>query len=128
MFERVSDRLNGSTVHRVSFQNQRNSEFAHFDVNVKNIRLAVCVKVSCKQLMSNIFSVDVGFKKALRALQAGELVGLPTETVYGLAADATNENAVAKIYTAKGRPSFNPLIAHVSGLEMARRYGEFNKL
>ncbi len=75
--------------------------------------------------MSNTVSVDLGFDDALAALRAGELVGVPTETVYGLATDATNENAVAKIYTAKGRPSFNPLIAHVSNINMAQRYGEF---
>jgi len=51
---------------------------------------------------------------AAQALRAGQLVGLPTETVYGLAADATSEMAVARIYAAKGRPSFNPLIVHVS--------------
>ncbi len=73
--------------------------------------------------MSNTVSVNFGFDDALAALKAGELVGVPTETVYGLAADAANEDAVAKIYTAKGRPSFNPLIAHVSGLDMAQRYG-----
>ena len=56
---------------------------------------------------------------------AGELVAIPTETVYGLAADATNDRAVAKIYDVKGRPSFNPLIVHVADAEMARRHVEF---
>jgi L-threonylcarbamoyladenylate synthase len=51
---------------------------------------------------------------AARALQAGELVGLPTETVYGLAADAGSDSAVAKIFAAKGRPSDHPLIVHVA--------------
>ena len=50
---------------------------------------------------------------------AGELVAIPTETVYGLAADATNERAVAKIFEAKGRPQFNPLIVHVPGIAAA---------
>jgi L-threonylcarbamoyladenylate synthase len=58
---------------------------------------------------------------AVRALAAGELVILPTETVYGLAADAANPAAVARLYEAKGRPRFNPLIAHVEGLGMAGR-------
>ncbi|MFN3857185.1 MAG: L-threonylcarbamoyladenylate synthase [Caulobacter sp.] len=58
---------------------------------------------------------------AARALAAGELVLLPTETVYGLAADAANPRAVAAIFEAKGRPRFNPLIAHVADLEAARR-------
>ena len=58
---------------------------------------------------------------AARALRAGQLVMLPTETVYGLAADAGNAEAVARIYEAKGRPRFNPLIAHVTDLEAAER-------
>ena len=55
--------------------------------------------------------------QALEALQRGELVGLPTETVYGLAADACNETAVAKIFAAKGRPASHPLIVHVASAE-----------
>jgi len=51
---------------------------------------------------------------------------MPTETVYGLAADAANARAVAAVYEAKGRPSFNPLIAHVADLAMARRVGRFD--
>jgi L-threonylcarbamoyladenylate synthase len=54
------------------------------------------------------------------ALKGGGLVILPTETVYGLAADAANARAVARVYEAKGRPAFNPLIAHVADLEAAR--------
>ena len=50
---------------------------------------------------------------------------MPTETVYGLAADATNAEAVARIYEAKGRPAFNPLIVHVPDLAAAERIGEF---
>jgi L-threonylcarbamoyladenylate synthase len=53
---------------------------------------------------------------------------VPTETVYGLAADATNGAAVASIYTAKGRPSFNPLICHVADLAMAEQLAEFSPL
>jgi len=59
--------------------------------------------------------------RAAEALRAGGLVILPTETVYGLAADAANPRAVAAVYAAKGRPSFNPLIAHVADAEAARR-------
>jgi len=55
-------------------------------------------------------------------LQAGELVAFPTETVYGLGADANNEKAVKKVYHAKGRPSDNPLIVHVDGLSMVEKY------
>ena len=54
-----------------------------------------------------------GIARAARLLQDGALVALPTETVYGLGADARNGEAVAGIYAAKGRPSFNPLIVHL---------------
>ena len=58
--------------------------------------------------------------EALALIEAGEVVAIPTETVYGLAADAINGRAVARIYEVKGRPRFNPLIAHVASLAMAR--------
>ena len=64
--------------------------------------------------------------QAARYLQDGKLVSFPTETVYGLGADATNDRAVASIYNAKGRPSFNPLIAHVPTLEAAQSIGDFS--
>lgn len=64
--------------------------------------------------------------EAAAIIRAGGLVAMPTETVYGLAADATNDRSVAKIYEAKGRPSFNPLIVHVSDVAMARRYATFS--
>ena len=63
---------------------------------------------------------------AAACLRAGGLVAMPTETVYGLAADATSNTAVAGIYAAKGRPAFNPLIAHVLDVAAARREGEFS--
>jgi L-threonylcarbamoyladenylate synthase len=63
---------------------------------------------------------------AARALRGGGLVIVPTETVYGLAADAANPRAVAAIYEAKGRPSFNPLIAHVADVDAARRIARFD--
>ena len=65
--------------------------------------------------------------KAAAALKAGGLVILPTETVYGLAADAANARAVAAVYAAKGRPSFNPLIAHVADVATARRIARFDE-
>jgi L-threonylcarbamoyladenylate synthase len=67
-------------------------------------------------------------EEAARILLAGGLVAVPTETVYGLAADATNGAAVAAIYTAKGRPSFNPLICHVASLAMAESLAHFTPL
>jgi L-threonylcarbamoyladenylate synthase len=63
---------------------------------------------------------------AARCLERGGLVAFPTETVYGLGADATNARAVARLYEAKGRPAFNPLIAHVCDLEAARRIARFD--
>jgi L-threonylcarbamoyladenylate synthase len=68
---------------------------------------------------------DGTIAEATRLILAGEPVAVPTETVYGLAADATNAEAVARIYEAKGRPSFNPLIVHVPDLEAAQRIGDF---
>jgi L-threonylcarbamoyladenylate synthase len=61
----------------------------------------------------------------LDALKRGELVAFPTETVYGLGADATNDTAVAQVYAAKGRPSFNPLISHVHDADAAYALGSF---
>jgi L-threonylcarbamoyladenylate synthase len=66
--------------------------------------------------------------RAVEILRAGGLVAMPTETVYGLAADASNPAAIARLYEAKGRPRFNPLIAHVSGAEMARNQVEWPDL
>jgi L-threonylcarbamoyladenylate synthase len=65
---------------------------------------------------------------AVNALRAGDPVAVPTETVYGLAADATNPSAITAIYEAKGRPLFNPLIAHVSDIEMAKAHVAFPAL
>jgi L-threonylcarbamoyladenylate synthase len=64
--------------------------------------------------------------EAARLILAGQPVAVATETVYGLAADATNAEAVARIYEAKGRPSFNPLIIHVPDFGSAERIGEFS--
>jgi L-threonylcarbamoyladenylate synthase len=63
---------------------------------------------------------------AAQALREGKLVAFPTETVYGLGADATNGEAVARVYAAKGRPSFNPLIAHVPDAQAAFALGLFS--
>src|SRR5437879_4092458 len=64
---------------------------------------------------------------AAQALKRGELAAFPTETVYGLGADATNDRAVALVYAAKGRPAFNPLIVHVANAEQAFSLGRFPK-
>ncbi|MFQ6551271.1 L-threonylcarbamoyladenylate synthase [Aestuariibius insulae] len=67
---------------------------------------------------------DAGLAQAVEILRDGGLVAFPTETVYGLGADARNGEAVARIYEAKGRPSFNPLIVHVASLEAAGEIAE----
>jgi len=69
---------------------------------------------------------DAAIARGGAILRAGGLVAMPTETVYGLAADATSERAVASIYAAKERPAFNPLIAHVLNLAAAAREADFD--
>ncbi|MEO1135105.1 MAG: L-threonylcarbamoyladenylate synthase [Pseudomonadota bacterium] len=73
-------------------------------------------------------AADDAIRKAKDLILSGGLVAMPTETVYGLAADATNDTAVARIFEAKGRPQFNPLIVHVADFEMARRHVEFSPM
>ena len=70
---------------------------------------------------------EAAIAEAARLVLAGEPVAVPTETVYGLAADATNPQAVARIYEIKGRPSFNPLIVHVPDRQAAERIGDFDE-
>src|SRR5262252_6901722 len=78
-------------------------------------------------LVTRVAPASVGAVKDARSiLSAGGLVAFPTETVYGLGADATNDRAVANLYAAKERPSFNPLIAHVVDLAAARRLAQFD--
>jgi L-threonylcarbamoyladenylate synthase len=77
---------------------------------------------------SRLLSSDpAGIAQAARLLREGRLVAVPTETVYGLAARADRDEAVAAIYRAKGRPSFNPLIVHVADLAAARRLARFDE-
>ncbi|PSH70699.1 threonylcarbamoyl-AMP synthase [Phyllobacterium brassicacearum] len=79
--------------------------------------------------MARIIGTDEqAIRTAANALAEGNLVAIPTETVYGLAADATNGDAVAGIFEAKGRPHFNPLICHVSDIAMAERYALIDPL
>jgi L-threonylcarbamoyladenylate synthase len=70
---------------------------------------------------------DSAIARAAQLLRAGELVAFPTETVYGLGGDATSETAVARIFAAKGRPRFNPLIVHVPGLAEAEPLAAFDE-
>jgi L-threonylcarbamoyladenylate synthase len=69
---------------------------------------------------------DAGVARAAALLRAGDLVAFPTETVYGLGGDAKNDRAVARIFEAKGRPRFNPLIAHVADLAAAEALALFD--
>ncbi len=71
---------------------------------------------------------DAAITAAADLLRGGQIVAIPTETVYGLAADASNADAVAHIYAAKGRPDFNPLIVHVPDLAAAEELAEFGPL
>ncbi|WP_420140692.1 L-threonylcarbamoyladenylate synthase [Sphingomonas sp.] len=70
---------------------------------------------------------DEAIAQAARLIAAGDPVAVPTETVYGLAADATDGAAVARVYAAKGRPAFNPLIVHVGSVEQARMLAELSR-
>ena len=69
---------------------------------------------------------EAAIAEAARVIAGGGCVAVPTETVYGLAADATDSDAVAGIYAAKGRPSFNPLIIHVPDLAAAETLAVFD--
>src|ERR1700743_3227270 len=73
----------------------------------------------------NVEAPSATLADAARILRSGGLVAFPTETVYGLGADATNGEAVARIFEAKGRPRFNPLIVHVRSLEEAMSHAVF---
>ena len=79
------------------------------------------------QLTTHTCPIGTGTARdAARRLAEGGLVAFPTETVYGLGADATNPQAIARLYQAKGRPAFNPLIAHVASLEAAQAIARFD--
>lgn len=80
-----------------------------------------------KNMTTRTFYADpAGLTRAAGVLAQGGLVAFPTETVYGLGVDARNSDAVARLYNAKGRPSFNPLIVHVPSLDAARALVEFD--
>lgn len=72
-------------------------------------------------------SSSVSIEEAEQLLRAGDVVALPTETVYGLGADAINADAVQRVFALKGRPATNPLIVHVASIEVARRFVEWNE-
>ncbi|HEY8872196.1 MAG TPA: L-threonylcarbamoyladenylate synthase, partial [Stellaceae bacterium] len=74
-----------------------------------------------------VAATEQAIERAALLIRAGELVAFPTETVYGLGGDATSEAAVARIFAAKGRPHFNPLIVHVPGLAEAEALAVFDE-
>jgi L-threonylcarbamoyladenylate synthase len=82
----------------------------------------MAIKVTTELTKADAAAIEA----AVRILRAGGLVAFPTETVYGLGADAGNAAAAARVYAAKGRPSFNPLIAHVADLAAAHRIARFD--
>ena len=73
------------------------------------------------------FAIPVDFDTAAALLKAGDICAFPTETVYGLGADATSTEAVLKIYQTKQRPRFNPLIVHCADMQMARSLATFSR-
>jgi L-threonylcarbamoyladenylate synthase len=75
-----------------------------------------------------LFATTDGIARAVQLLSVGALVAFPTETVYGLGGDARDDTAVARIFEAKGRPRFNPLIVHAPDVAAARRYARFDSL
>ena len=80
-----------------------------------------------KNIYSNIYKPNLtNLKKAKKYIENNNAIGIPTETVYGLGADATNDQAVTQIFKAKGRPHFNPLIVHVRDEEQAARYARWS--
>src|SRR5512132_1116120 len=81
--------------------------------------------MNCPKARAMTISEDE-ISRAAQLLRAGKLVAFPTETVYGLGADATNDAAVAAVFAAKGRPTFNPLISHVADAGKAIKLGRFN--
>jgi L-threonylcarbamoyladenylate synthase len=88
------------------------------------LRISIPVNVDLKTQI--LPAGEAAVAAAARCLAQGGLVGFPTETVYGLGADAANPEAIARLYQAKGRPAFNPLIAHVGDLASARLVARFD--
>lgn len=80
------------------------------------------------RIIDGIVDRQTAIDTAVTVLRGGQAVAIPTETVYGLAADATNPAAITRIYETKRRPQFNPLICHMADLAMAERHAEFDPI
>ena len=98
--------------------------FAHCKEPDQRISSLVKLDLKTQILPAN----EAAIAEAADCLADGGLIGFPTETVYGLGADATNAKAVARLYQAKGRPAFNPLITHVTDIASARAIARFDRL
>ncbi len=90
------------------------------------MRAGCCRSLKLDGNLQEITRLNSEIKEAIRLLSEGGLIAFPTETVYGLGADARSDKAVARIFEVKGRPSFNPLIVHVGSVEAALEIGDFN--
>lgn len=88
-------------------------------------RYSVCMTA---EIIDGIGQKQAAIDAAVTILKDGQPVAIPTETVYGLAADATNPAAITSIYETKGRPRFNPLICHMADLAMAQRHADFDPI
>lgn len=102
---------------------------AHLPSGLKNLfKQKRNVIAGCENLTQLFENNPQGILSAAETLRAGGLLAMPTETVYGLAGDARNSDAVAAIYTAKGRPSFNPLIVHVASVDRAKAFVHWTEM
>lgn len=85
------------------------------------------IKISMQKIQKPLDDIENDVERALTCLHKGDLIGLPTETVYGLGANALRDEAIAQIYALKKRPQFNPLIAHFASAKHAQEYVQFNQ-
>ena len=92
----------------------------------RNIFGKMSLSGRCRQLRAVLLNNDIGVSKAAHMLNVGKLVAFPTETVYGLGANAFNETAVHEVFRMKGRPSSDPLIVHVANADMMHTLFDFN--
>ncbi len=96
-------------------------------MSLPNTRTILKTTIYCQYMPTETLHIDNStVDNAVTLWRSGGLVAMPTETVYGLGADATNGRAVASIYSVKSRPQFNPLIVHVADVATAKRYVEWN--